>query len=138
MIRQATPDDASQIRAMIEYAADWGKVLKRSIKEVRAMIPTFIVYVSDEKIVGCVSLDVYSPKIAEVRSLVVHPDWRGKGVGKKLVNAAVDRAKDLHLYEVLSITDKIEFFEDLGFQRTLNGQEALFIKLRSEPYIPKR
>jgi len=40
------------------------------------------------------------------------------------------KKEDLDIYEVLSITDKVDFFEKFGFRNSLNNQIPLFLKLR--------
>src|SRR3954465_9615168 len=78
MLRKATPDDVEGIRQLIDDNID--KLLPRSNEELRELINWFWV-VEDNGIAGCCCLEVYSPKIAELRSLAVRHDCRGKGYG---------------------------------------------------------
>jgi amino-acid N-acetyltransferase len=74
---------------------------------------------------------VYSKKLAEVRSLAVAEELRGKGVGKKLVDSCVNLAHELNVLEVMAITANEDFFRSCGFDFTLPGQKkALFIQTR--------
>jgi N-acetylglutamate synthase-like GNAT family acetyltransferase len=38
-----------------------------------------------QRVIGCCSLQIYSKRIAEVRSLAVHPDFQDRGVASRLV-----------------------------------------------------
>lgn len=128
MVRKADISDLPHIKQLIDDAATKGKVLQRSEQELADVISSFFVYESDGTIVGCCSLEIYNRKLAEIRSLVVHDDFRNRGIGRQLVDACVKEAKEKNIYEVLSITDKVDFFEKRGFRSCLNGQYPLFLR----------
>jgi amino-acid N-acetyltransferase len=53
------------------------------------------------------------------------------GVGKMLVNACVELARERNVLEVMAITSNEEFFKAVGFDFTMTGQKkALFIQTR--------
>jgi GNAT superfamily N-acetyltransferase len=43
--------------------------------------------------VGCVALRPLEDDAAEVKRMFVHPDWRGRGVGRALIGALLDGAR---------------------------------------------
>ena len=53
--------------------------------------------------------------LAEVRTLAVDPAWRGRGVGHLLLDALLDRARDLGLRRVFCLTFEVDFFAAHGF-----------------------
>ncbi len=130
MLRKAknTIEDIDFVFSLISFAAKNGKVLPRSKDEIKKVIKNFYVFETDGKVVGCCSLEIYSPKLAEIRSLVVTPQYQGKSIGRQLVNACVREATEKKIYEVLAITDKDVFFEKMGFSKCLNGQWPMFLK----------
>ena len=134
MIKKAQIKDVKEILSLITYGSELGKVLPRSKKEIASLIETFYIWVEKEKIVGCCSLEIYSKKMAEIRSLVVLPKFQGKGIGTKLVKACMKKAKKENIYEVLSVTDKVNLFKQLGFQKCLNNQWPMFIRMKKENY----
>jgi amino-acid N-acetyltransferase len=69
---------------------------------------------------------VYSPKIAELRSLAVQDSSRGHGYGRRLVEAAVEEAERQKIRQILVVTSTREFFEGLNFGACLNEKYALF------------
>jgi N-acetylglutamate synthase-like GNAT family acetyltransferase len=81
---------------------------------------------ADGKIVGSALLEVYSPKIAEIRSFVVHKDYRRQGFGRGLITAAVDEARGRNIREIMVVTSAREYFERLNFGAALNEKFALF------------
>ena len=132
-IRPATDADIDAIAACIDPFVAEGKVLRRTFGELKGLIPHYMVAEAEGRIVGCVVLEVYSPKLAEIRSLVVSPECQGRGVGKRLVDCCVERAKALKIFEVMAISSKDEFFQNCGFDYTLPGEKrAFFLQTRDE------
>ncbi|AYD89256.1 amino-acid N-acetyltransferase [Actinomyces sp. 2119] len=68
-------------------------------------------------IVGCGALHVMWDDIAEVRTLAVHADHLGKGVGSALLRELVERARTLGLQRLFCLTFEVEFFASHGFRR---------------------
>src|SRR5258708_37962580 len=112
MLRKARPDDVENIRNLIDSNLD--KLLPRTSQEVRELLDMFWVVEEDQAIVGCCRLEVYSPKIAELRSLAVREDCRGKGYGELLVRAATAEANRRKIRQLLVVTSTREFFEKLN------------------------
>ena len=88
----------------------------------------FFVAIADGKIVGCCALEVYSRRLAEVRSLAVMKKYQGNGIASALVERCVAHAKKKGVYEVLSITGALLFFEKRGF-RTFNKEKYALLKI---------
>ena len=89
-------------------------------------------FVADDKgaIVGCCALEIYSKKIAEIRSLAVSDQYQGKGIATKLVNKCVARAKSRGVSQVLAITHNLRFFEKFGFGTFNQEKYATFKYLK--------
>lgn len=132
MIRKANTKDIKAIYSLLLEGVFNGKVLKRSQKELMAVINSFFVYEEDNKIVGCCSLEVYSHKLAEIRSLVVSSKHRNKGIGSSLVQKCLDKAKKRGVYQVLSVTDKCDLFERFGFKNEVDEKQAMFKNFSEE------
>ncbi|MDR3616086.1 MAG: GNAT family N-acetyltransferase [Candidatus Obscuribacterales bacterium] len=128
LIRRASHDDVQAILSVIApYVAD-GKILPRTVTELSDLIDTYFVAEVEEKILGCVVLEIYSKKLCEVRSLAVSAEAQGLGIGKKLVAACVALAKNENIMEVMAISSNEEFFQSCGFDFTLPGEKkALFL-----------
>jgi amino-acid N-acetyltransferase len=130
-IRPAAQQDIQQLADFIvDFVAD-GRLLPRTLDELQELLPAFFVAEYEGRIVGCAALEVYSWKLAEIRSLAVSRSMQGKGVGRKLVDACVERAREQHILEVMAITSSDHFFMSCGFDYTLPGEKrALFMQLR--------
>ena len=124
MVRKATHDDVEAIAAIVNTNTD--RLLGRDRDEIAQLLDAFWVAEVDGRVVGCCCLEVYSPKIAELRSLAVIPAFRGRGLGAALTDAAVGEARQRGIPQVLVVTSNREFFERLNFGPCLNEKYALF------------
>ncbi len=130
-LRVAQRGDVEIISRFIQPFVDDGILLERTYDEIEQWLPHFFIAEAGGEIVGCAALEVYSRKLAEVRSLAVSPKAQGMGVGRMLVQACIDLARKLNILEVMAITSSDEFFRACGFDFTLPGEKkALFIQTR--------
>ncbi|WP_372752480.1 N-acetyltransferase family protein [Mariniflexile sp.] len=68
---------------------------------------------------------------AQIESVIIRKDQRGLGIGKKMFEWAIQRAKDKGAKIVQLTSDKqrpraIKFYEDLGFKATHEGMKLHF------------
>ncbi len=130
-IRLATLDDIPAIVALVTPFVEDGKLLSRTLDEFEDLLPNMFVAEHIGEIVGAASLEIYSPKLAEVRSLAVASKVQGMGIGKLLVLACVELARSNNVLEVMAITSSDSFFRACGFDYTLPGEKrALFVQTR--------
>ncbi len=131
-VRRAAKADLPAIESFIEPFVDDGKLLPRTYDELTELLPSFFIAELDGQMVGCAALEVYSRKLAEIRSLAVSPDMQGRGIGKLLVDACIELAREKNVLEVMAITSSEGFFKNCGFDFTLPGEKkALFYQTRN-------
>ena len=131
VVRAATIRDVEALGEFIEPFVEQGRLLPRTHDELEDLTRHGFVAVIGKKIVGFAALEIYSVKLAELRSLAVSPDHQGQGIGKALVIACIDQAKKQNVFEVMAITSSDEFFQRCGFDFTLPGEKkALFLQTR--------
>jgi amino-acid N-acetyltransferase len=114
--RRATPQDATAIQALIDRYVPSGTLLPRSQEFITLNIQDFIVATAAGEIVGCVHLDEYAPSLSELRSLAVHPDWQGAGIGRLLVHATEQLARKRDHTTLFAVSNDEEFFHKFGFE----------------------
>ena len=68
-----------------------------------------------EILAGFASLKIFNADLAEVRSLIVAPQFRRRGIARAIVNELLDEAKFYGLKSVFTLTYQKDFFERLGF-----------------------
>jgi amino-acid N-acetyltransferase len=75
----------------------------------------FLVAQNDNNIVGVVGLELYG-ETALLRSAAVEESWRGTGVGRVLVERALDVARERGIADVFLLTTTAEhYFPRFGF-----------------------
>ena len=124
MIRKLTPQDIPAILALVQANPD--TLLPRTEADYLELINTTWVAEQDGIIVGSCVLELYSPKIAEIRTCVVDSDYRGQGIGEELVKVAIQEGQRRNIREILVVTSKPEYFKKLGFGDCLHEKYALF------------
>ena len=116
MVRTAKSADAEAICEMINYYAERGKMLHRSLQSVYEDLRDFLVAEQDGRVVGCVALSISWKDLGEVRSLAVAPGCQGQGIGKELVEGAAAAAREIGLRRIFALTYEQSFFARLGFR----------------------
>lgn len=135
VIRPARRDEAPALAEFIRPFVEQKKILPRTADEMAVLVQTGFVAekARESQPVGFAALEIYSPKLAEIRSLVVVDEVRGRGVGKRLVEACVNLAHERRILEVMAISSAENFFLSCGFDFTLpQEKKAFFLQTRDE------
>lgn len=137
MIRRAYLDDVLAIRDLINQWAEESRMLFRSLANLYESVRDFTLYEIDGEVVGCCALQIIWQDLAEVKSLAVKPGYQGKGIGRALVGAVIEEARELHLPRIFALTLEKDFFERMGFVKV--SMESLPMKVWSEcVHCPKQ
>ena len=118
MIRyvSATLGDIKDMQKLVEPEVISGVILVRNDDEIATNIRSYTLAKLDDKLVGFSALHFHTDKLGEIRSLIVSPDVRGKGIGKNIVKKNIESAEELGAEQIFTLTYKKEFFESLGFR----------------------
>ncbi|MBB5339664.1 GNAT family N-acetyltransferase [Tunturiibacter gelidoferens] len=117
--RKAQLQDARAIHQLIESLSHDGTLLPRSYAEVCANIRTFtVVETHTHQFLGCAALHIYGPHLAEIRSIVVRPDIKGRGAGGQLVHELLRQANARGIGCVCLFTRIPSFFKHFHFYVT--------------------
>jgi pyrroline-5-carboxylate reductase len=131
-VRPARPEDLGAIGELLARYAPLGLVRARAPEELRRELGGFLVAVvgvaahADARddgvpggeVIGCTSLRVHSPALAELASLAVAEGWHGRGIASRLVEAAVLRAHAGGARRIFAFTQRPHLFERAGFRVT--------------------
>ena len=114
--RNALLPDVERIYGIIQPYADAGTLLPRPVAELNENIRDFVVAEENDWVIGCGALHLYGTHLAEIRSIAVAPEAKGRGAGRALVDALMDEAKRQSVSCVCLFTRTPGFFAHLGFE----------------------
>ncbi len=115
-LEKAKLSDIPAMQDLVVQEVKDGIILQRSIDEVSTNIRSYILVKDIDSVIGYTALHIHSPRLAEIRSLIVNSKYRGKNIGKQLVIFALNEAKELGVTEeVLVLTYLPNFFKKMGF-----------------------
>ena len=114
-VEKAGIKDATAIHQLVNYFADRGEMLPRSLSEIYENIRNYFVVRQDERVIACAALHVSWEDLAEIKSLAVTKDSQKQGIGAQLVAACLNEARELGIRRVFCFTYQPAFFEKLGF-----------------------
>ena len=137
MIREAKLHDIPEILKLLEILftqeADFNPDKKKQIAGLSAVLQnpglgTILLAEQENVIVGSIHValvhsTVEGGKVANIEDFIVHPDYRGSGLGKELMEAAVIyvQSKDIHRITLLTDSDNKtaqRFYERNGFEKS--------------------
>ena len=124
MIEAAT--DLAIVRELIlEYAQSLGIDLSfQHLDEELTTLETFyeLILVSQQEdgVAGCIALRRIDDDVCEMKRLYIRPQFRGRGIGRKLAGALIDAArarkyKRMRLDTLPSMQDAMKLYESIGF-----------------------
>jgi amino-acid N-acetyltransferase len=115
-LRKAAMRDVEQMLQLIAHWARRGAMLPKSRDTLYAQIRDFYLFETmDGGLAGTVGLHILWNDLAEVRSLAIHPNFQGKGLGKKLVLGVEDETRELGVLRLFAWTLEPHFFERCGY-----------------------
>lgn len=122
-IRSARTGDVARMVALMEPLVARRILLGKDLVDLYAAVPEFLVAVdSDDAVIGYGAVHVMWEQLGEVRTLGVSEEWLGRGVGHLLLEALLDRARELGLSQLFCLTFETGFFGRHGFEEL--GEDA--------------
>lgn len=114
VVRKAVVGDVPAIHALVNHYARKEQMLPLSLGDVYDRLRDFFVCEDEGEVVACGALHVVWEELAEVRSLAVREDARGRGIGRRVFDACLCEAPGLGVRRVFVLTFVPEFFARLG------------------------
>jgi amino-acid N-acetyltransferase len=117
-VRRARTKDVRAIRHLVDTYSEDRKLLSKATVALYEDVPEFWVAEDEDSaaVVGCGAVHVMWDDLAEVRTVAVDPQWRGRKIGHRIVSRLLDEARELGVERVFVLTFETEFFGSFGFQ----------------------
>lgn len=116
-IRKAAVADVPLLQKLINDYADRGVMLPRSLHSLYEHLRDYTVATENGRVIAVIGLHISWSDLAEIRSLAVDRAFKGQGVGRMLVEGALEEARSLGIERVFVLTFVPDFFAHLGFTR---------------------
>jgi amino-acid N-acetyltransferase len=114
-IRAARTSDVPRIRALVDTYSSRRILLSKATVTLYEDVPDFLVAERDGLVIACGALHVIWEDLGELRTLAVDPGATRSGVGRSMVEALLERARDLGVARVFCLTFETDFFAGCGF-----------------------
>ncbi len=115
MLKKASIKDIKHIHNIVNTAASNGEMLPRSLGELYDNLRDYFVFIENGRVVGTGALHICWEDLAEIRSVCVRNASRRKGIGRKIVDACLQEAREFQVKRVFLLTYQDGFFEKCGF-----------------------
>ena len=116
VVRPAKTSDIKTIRHIIDINKASRRMLEKETVTLYETVQEFVVAEYEGKVVGCGALHVLWEDLAEVRTVGVEEEVRGKGVGHKIIEELISRARKVGVKRIFCLTFETEFFGRHGFK----------------------
>ncbi len=128
--RKAKMTDVEAIHGLISEFAEHGLMLPRSRNTLYETLREFTIIEDEGRLVGTGALHIIWDDLAEVRALALREEYRGRGLGKRLIAVLEREAVDLAIHQIFALTYQVEFFKHCGF--TEENKDAMPHKIWKE------
>ncbi|MDQ6998831.1 MAG: N-acetyltransferase [Mariprofundus sp.] len=116
IVRNANASDVPHIYKLLIPFVEKKIILQRDEDNIFQHLQEFLVAECDGKIAGVVCAHIYGKNLAELRSLVVDPEYQKHGIGRLLVEGCEQWVNDLGVAKVFALTYVTGFFTKLGYR----------------------
>ncbi|GAB3557957.1 amino-acid N-acetyltransferase [Spelaeicoccus albus] len=124
-VRRARTSDVKTIRRLVEPLAEDRILLGKDAVSYFEGLQEFKIVTAGPtravagngggETVACGALHVLWEDLAEVRTVATDARWRGRGIGRRLIESLLADAADLGVRRVFCLTFEVSFFTGLGF-----------------------
>ena len=116
--RAADINDISSIVELIRPLEDSGALVRRSRERLEEEIGYFSILERDGRVLACAALYPYEAEsVGEIACVATHPDYRGAGRARQLLDELLAEAKALSLTHVFVLTTQsTHWFLEQGFE----------------------
>ncbi len=115
-VRRALKKDIRAIQMLTKKSVESEELVKRTRASIEKNIGDFYIFEIDKNPVACVALHVYPEhNQGELACLYVNPSHENQGIGRKLIQFAENKAREMGLNELLALsTQAFTYFQSKG------------------------
>lgn len=114
-VRPARTTDVPGVKALVDPLVERRVLVAKETVAYYEGLQGIMVAEHNGRLVGCGALHVMWQDLAEVRTLAVAPGWLDLGVGHRLVEELIARARELGVSRLFCLTFEVDFFRRHDF-----------------------
>lgn len=114
-IQRPSVSSFDSLYALIKYYSDQRLMLPLSLDEIYHRAQGFRVILDNDWVIASAHLDIFTPELAEIKSLAVAQEYHNKGLGRIMVEDCEQEATKLGIKKLFVLTYQQKFFEKLGY-----------------------
>jgi amino-acid N-acetyltransferase len=115
-IRPMRHADIPEALRIMQSQVEKGVLVARSALELEESLQHYVVYEMDDTVHGCGALMPLAARSAELGAIAVDEPYAELGIGKRIVEYLLVRARSLELKRVIALTTRAaDWFDHLGF-----------------------
>jgi DNA-binding MarR family transcriptional regulator/GNAT superfamily N-acetyltransferase len=112
----------AEIDARFPDGFDPGDAATTDVAGMRPPSGLFLVARADDEVIACGGVQRHTRAVGEIKRMWVHPDWRGCGLGARMLSALEDHARRLGYREVYldtngTLVEAIAMYDRAGYRR---------------------
>ncbi|AFG37346.1 amino-acid N-acetyltransferase [Spirochaeta africana] len=135
-LRAMTDEDVPAVIRLMQPAMEKGILVQRSAEDLQQQLSDYVVYAADEQIVGCGALHRWGEDCAEIAALAADTDKPYEGVGERLLQYLLEKARSIGCRTVFVLTTQTaDWFARFGFE---HADIDHLPPQRRESYNPQR
>jgi amino-acid N-acetyltransferase len=115
-VRRALKKDTRAIQMLTKKSVESEELVRRTRASIEKSIGDFYIFEIDKNPVACVALHAYlEQNKGELACLYVNPSHENQGIGRKLIQFAESKAREMGLSELLALsTQAFTYFQSKG------------------------
>ena len=115
-VRPAKKKDVRSIQMLTKGSVESAELVKRTRASIEKQLGDYYLFEIDKNPVACVALHVFPEgNKGELACLYVSPSHENQGIGKKLIQFAENKAREMGLSELLTLsTQAFTYFQSKG------------------------
>lgn len=134
--RTMTRDDIPAVLSLMNPFVEKSILLPRTSEDLEQKAHEFVVFEIDGGIRACAALHAYPENVGEIAGLAVDEAYAHMGIGPRLMNLLIQRAKSAGFSAIFVLTTQsADWFEKFDF---ILGEPAQLPRERQEKWDPKR
>jgi N-acetylglutamate synthase-like GNAT family acetyltransferase len=115
-----------------------GLALQRTARDILSSKTNYVVETHGKFVIGVAGIQKVSHQLSELKHMVVHPNWRGKGLGPFVARRALRICETPSVYATVRTTNKgsikaLEKLEFSGVHEFPAGNHHLIMLVRAAP-----